>query len=255
VRALLEVLGEVGHTTLISTISVYADASRPGLDETAPVEEPADDSVDELTGDTYGPLKVACEQVVLTLGAARGMGVHIVRPGLIIGPRDPSGRFTWWPVRLAAGGTTVAPLPPEQPIQGIDARDLAAFLLHGTETGLTGVRNAVGVPTPLRELIDLCRAQADDPAEVVWVDGAWLEEQDVTPWMGLPLWLGTDPESAGFNEIDGAAARSAGLTTRTLADTARDVLAWARAEELDPFDLGAGLSRAQEAALVDGWEG
>lgn len=229
VRATLDALGDVGHYTFVSTISVYADLSTPPTEE-SPI----------AVGEGYGEQKAECEQVVLE----RFPDAFVVRPGLIVGPWDPSGRFTYWPLRVAEGGPVLAPAPPDAPAQVIDARDLAAWLLHGAEQRLAGTFNAVDRPTTRTELLAAC-----GPAELVWVPGDFLAASEVEEWMELPLWLHS-PDYAGMLAADPAKAFAAGLETRPLSETARDTLAWAQAE---PADWPAGLDRAKERRVLDAW--
>ncbi len=240
----IEALGEVGHYTFISSISVYADLSTPP-GEDSPVAE-----LDEPTEDwptAYGELKADCEDVV----RARFPDAFVARPGLIVGPWDPTGRFTYWPTRLAAGGPVLAPAPPDAPAQVIDARDLAAFVVHAAEERLAGTFNTVDRPTTRSRLLETCREVAGAAAELVWVDGDFLAKNDVAEWTELPLWL-HDPGYAGMLDVDPSRAFAAGLVTRPLADTVRDTLAWAASDEA-PSSFDAGLERAKERRLLDAW--
>ncbi len=248
VRAGIEALGSNGRYTFISSCSAFSEVSAPGVDESGTLAEPPPFDVEEITGETYGGLKVACEREAQT---AYGDRAWIVRPGLIVGPRDPTDRFTWWPVRIAAGGTTLAPAPRDQLVQGIDARDLAAFLLDGVEAGRSGAHNAVGDPVTLEQLVELCQSAAGPgAAEVVWMDGPWLEAQDVEPWTQVPMWVGSDPSDAGFNAFANTAARAAGLELRPMAQTVKDTLAWF---EGGRDALKTGLSPEREAELIAAW--
>ena len=197
--------------------------------------------------EAYGELKALCEEVV----RERHPDAFIVRPGLIVGPWDPTGRFTYWPERLADGGRVLAPAPPEGSAQVIDARDLAAWLVSGAEDWRSGTYNAIDAPTTRRVLVETCREAAASEAEIVWVDPAFLLEHDVGEWMELPLWLAS-PDYAGMLSVDAAPAFAAGLATRPLADTVRDTLAWVRSGEA-PADPPAGLDRAKEQAVLDSW--
>lgn len=229
VRETIDALGEVGHYTFVSSVSAYADLSTPPTEGSAT-------AVDE----EYGGLKAACEEVVREHFPA----AFVVRPGLIVGPWDPTGRFTYWPLRLADGGRVLAPAPPGAPAQVIDARDLAAWLLHGAEEGLAGTYNAVDRPTTRAALLAAC-----GDAELVWVPGDFLAANDVEEWMELPLWLHS-PDYAGMLAVDPAKAFAAGLATRPLEQTACDTLAWARTQ---PGDWPAGLDREKERRVLDAW--
>ena len=190
VRASAELLaGAVRQYVFISSMSVYADLAAPGIDETSPVGTIADETVEEVTGETFGPLKALCEQAVEAAMPGRTL---TIRPGLIVGPNDPSNRFTYWPHRVAQGGDVLAPGAPEQPLQFIvDVRDLAAWIIRMVEAGATGVFNAKGpdYALTLGEALDACKAASDSDARFVWVDEEFLLEQGVGPWMELPLWL------------------------------------------------------------------
>ena len=242
VQETIDALGDVGHYAFVSTISVYADVSSPPTEESpvAQLQEPT-----EQWQTAYGELKALCEEVV----RARFPNAFVPRPGLIAGPWDPTGRFTYWPVRLAAGGRVLAPSPPDADAQVIDARDLAAWTVLAAETGLGGTYNAVGAPLRRDALLDACRSDAE--VELVWVDGDFLAEHEVGEWMELPLWL-HGPEHAGMLSIDPARAFAAGLVTRPVAETARDTLEWVRSGEA-PIEPPAGLDREKEQAVLDAW--
>jgi 2'-hydroxyisoflavone reductase len=244
VRETIEALGDVGHYTFVSSISVYADASTPPT-ESSPVAELTEPT--EEWREAYGELKADCEDVV----RERFTDAFIPRPGLIVGPWDPTGRFTYWPQRFADGGRVLAPAPPDADAQVIDARDLAAWIVRAAETGLQGTYNAVDRPVPRATLVETCRRVAGVAADVVWVDGAFLAEQGVGEWMELPLWL-IDPAYAGMLSVDPSAALAGGLEPRPLEETVRDTLAWIAAGDA-PTDTGAGLDRAKEQAVLDAW--
>ena len=233
VERTLAALGDVGHYTFVSTISVYADASTPPT-ESSPLAE----------DEEYGGLKARCEEVV----HRRFPDAFIPRPGLIVGPWDPTGRFTYWAERLADGGRVLAPAPPEAPAQVIDVRDLASWIVRAAERGLSGTFNAVDRPTTREALFAACRTGA---AELVWVDGDFLVEQGVGEWMELPLWLNS-PEYRGMLAIDPTRAFAAGLETRPIAETARDTLAWVRTGD-GPEEPPAGLARHKERIVLDAW--
>jgi 2'-hydroxyisoflavone reductase len=242
VQETIDALGAVGHYTFVSSISVYADVSTPPTEESpvAELKEPT-----EEWREAYGELKALCEDVV----RERFPNAFIPRPGLIVGPWDPTGRFTYWPVRLAAGGRVLASAPPDADAQVIDARDLAAWIVSAAESGLGGTFNAVGPRMRRDELIDACRSDAE--VELVWVEGDFLTEHEVGEWMELPLWLHS-PEYAGMLSVDPARAFAAGLTTRPVAESARDTLEWVRSGEA-PIEPPAGLDREKEQAVLDGW--
>jgi 2'-hydroxyisoflavone reductase len=202
----------VGHYVFVSTISVYADFSQP-VDEQSPVQEPSAE---------YGGLKVASERAVRDSFGAR---CTIVRPGLIVGPHDPTDRFTYWPRRLAEGGEVLAPAPPDQPVQLVDVRDLGTWLVDVADRRLPGVFNATGPADPLT-LAGLL-ARIAPAARLVWVDGGKILAAGVEPWTELPLWAPGD-EYAYLCRVDVSRALAAGLAFRPLEETARDTLAWSR---------------------------
>jgi nucleoside-diphosphate-sugar epimerase len=240
VQQTLDALGDVGHYTFVSTISVYESHATPPT-ESSPVLELKEPT--EEWREAYGELKVLCERAVL----ARFPDAFVPRPGLIVGPWDPTNRFTYWVARFADGGRILVPAPPEAAVQWIDARDLAGWIVSAAETKLAGTFNAVDRPTTRGTFVE---ALAGD-AEVVWVDGDFLVEHDVGEWMELPLWF-HDPAYAGLLAVDPTAAFAAGLATRPLAETVRDTLAWVESGAT-PADPPAGLAREKEQALLDSW--
>lgn len=235
--ALTALTGRVEHWTFVSTINVYADLSSPGgTPETTPMLEPADGDLDDTSSpEAYGRNKVACEQAVQQTMEGRNL---IARPGLIVGPGDPSGRYTYWPLRLSRGGRILAPEPRDAPSQVIDVRDLAEWLVSSAEQQLTGVFDATGPSMPFQDLLTetargISRLAKGDPDsrllnQLVWSDADTLLAHDVRPWAGpraLPLWLPA-AEYAGMCARDISAALAAGLAPRPIADTARDTLRW-----------------------------
>ncbi len=230
------------HWTFISTLSVYADNATPGQTEAAPLLAPTVRAVEHGTPETYGPAKVACEQAV-------GPDAFIVRAGLIVGPQDPTGRFTYWPLRLARGGEVLVGGSPDDAVQLVDVRDLAQWIVLAAQTGLTGTFNATGPAIPRAQFLAACTGAA--PCRFTWIDRAFLEAHDVKRWSGpraLPMWLPL-PEFAGFNTRDIAPACAAGLAFRPLSETARDTLAWAQGATA----ASTGLTAAEEAELLAAW--
>ncbi len=249
VRASAELLApNVGHYSFISSISVYAEYAQVGTDESAPVGTLADPTVEEVTGESYGPLKVLCEQAAEAALSGRAL---IIRPGLIVGPDDPTDRFTYWPVRVARGGPFIAPEQPGYLVQYIDVRDLAAWTINMVERGSTGVYNATGpaAPQPLGALLADCGAAAGVPVEPVWASAAFLAEHGVQPWSELPLWVPDAPDMAGFSQVSSAKAVAAGLRYRPTHATVADTLAWAATRPAD-HAWRAGLSAEKEAELL-----
>jgi 2'-hydroxyisoflavone reductase len=241
VRASAELLApNVGHYTFISTVSVYADLSA-GPDESSPLGTLDDETVEDFGPEyeNYGPLKALSEREVEHALPGRTL---ILRPGLIVGPFDPTDRFTYWPRRLARGGEILAPGPPERRTQFIDARDLAAWLLWLADAGTTGVFNATNEGVTFGELLA--------GGDVGWVDDAFLVDQGVGEWIELPLWI-ADPKFAGMDRADVSRAVAAGLTFRPVADTVRDTATWdsTRGE----YEARAGLTAEREAELLAAW--
>jgi 2'-hydroxyisoflavone reductase len=249
VRRAVAALGEA-HWVFVSTINVYADDSTPGgTPETLPLREPVtEDEQGRQSPELYGGRKVTCERTVLD-GAASAM---VVRPGLIVGPGDPTGRFSYWPARMADGGEVLAPGSPDDVVQVIDVRDLATWIVDAAEARTTGVFDGTCRPMPRADfLADVAEGVGTEP-ELTWIGQEFLAEQEVAPWMGprsIPLWLPL-PEYAGLMAHDVTASYDAGLATRPLADTARDTLAWLRDH---PDAASTGLTRDEEAAVLRAW--
>jgi len=244
VRASAELLRASGHYLFVSSGSVYAEPYTPGYDESAPTVQLEDPDSEEVLED-YGALKAACEDVVREAFPEAHTNV---RAGLIVGPHDGSGRFTYWPLRIAAGGEALAPAPPERLVQFIDVRDLGAWLVTACEKRVTGTFNVTGEPVELADILAACPGDA----KVVWVEEEFLLEQGVGPWMELPLWVPRSEEA--FLQMSVAKAMAAGLRLRPLEETARDTLAWARetgAQLVTETQYGtAGLDPAREAELL-----
>ncbi len=246
--------GRVGHYQLVSSISVYSDLSRAGMDERADTAVLADPLTETVTGETYGGLKRLCEEAALQ---CFGAATLIVRPGLIVGPHDPTGRFTWWLARMQRGGEVLAPGDPAAPVQFIDVRDLAAWMLAMAEQNASGVFNATGPEAPMTigEWLEQARETlAPAGTTLRWADEAWLLEHGVTPWSDLPLWLPT--ASRGLLEVNVNAARTLGLRCRPLVQTLADTATWARmagaanAAPGDPPPPAVGLAPERETDLL-----
>jgi len=234
---------EVGRYVFVSSISVYADFSKP-MDESAAVAE-LDDPATEEVMEHYGALKAACETVIDEVYGDRGANV---RAGLIVGPFDPTDRFTYWPRRIAAGGDVLGPGDPGAPVQFVDARDLAAWLVKLALAGPGGTFNATGPAEPLTfgELLERAAAAIGSDANVVWADEQTLIDAGIEGWTELPLWLPGD-DYAGMAQADTRRAREAGLTFRPLEETVVDTLAWDRTVEGDR----PTLTREKERIALD----
>ena len=244
--------GRTRRYCFVSTISVYASFAASGFDEDAPVLPTPDPLPEKLEMELYGALKAGCEQVVR---AAFGERVLIVRPGLIVGPHDPTDRFTYWPARLARGGTVLAPGRPQRQVQFIDVRDLAEWTVAALERDLPGTFNATGPATPLTmgELLATARVVAGNEAKLEWVPDEFLVEHGVAPWKDLPLWIpDADPAMAGLMGISNTRALRAGLRLRPLDVTLQATLEWAQSRPAEqPWK--AGLTPGREAELLAAW--
>ncbi len=250
VRTLAAALqGRVGRYLLVSSISVYADGVQAGSDEGAPLQTLPDPATESVTGETYGGLKALCETA---LREALPDAALVARPGLLVGPHDPTGRFTWWVRRIARGGEVLAPGDPAAPVQFIDARDAAAWLLRQAEAGRTGTFNLVGPSRPLTmgTWLETARSTLNPAAQLHWVDETFLLAQGVAPWSDLPLWL--TAAEAGMHATGIGRALATGLHTRPLEATLADTLAWARAAGETDRE-GTGLAPEREAALLQAW--
>ncbi|HLM47329.1 MAG TPA: NAD-dependent epimerase/dehydratase family protein [Myxococcaceae bacterium] len=243
----------VGHYVFISTISVYKELPRPGMDESAPLAT-VDDPTTESVREHYGALKALCEQAVEAAFPGRTTNI---RPGLIVGPDDPTQRFTYWPVRVAQGGEVLAP-PGSDPAQFIDARDLAGWTLLTIENRDFGTFNATGPDKPLtlRTLLEACKQASGSNATFTWADAAFLEKHKVRPWMDLPVWVPAQGEMAGMSGVSNAKAMARGLKFRPVVDTARDTLTWFNGlppERQAELRKRAGLTPEREREVLAAW--
>jgi 2'-hydroxyisoflavone reductase len=254
VRATGELLeSAVKRYVFISSVSVYANLSQPGATENASLIELEDVTTEELEGLNYGGLKVLCERVVTELFSSSSA---IIRPGLIVGPHDHTDRFTYWPDRVAKSGEIIAPDVPEAPMQFIDARDLADFTLHATESNTGGIFHATSPVMTMQTLLETCKTVTGKDANIHYLEDKFLLEQGVSPWMGpnsLPLWTGNDPAEAGFLQINVQKALEAGLKIRPLEQTVRDTLAWAQSRGSD-HEWKSGLTAERETELLELFE-
>ena len=239
------------HWVYVSTLNVYADETTVGATALGSrLVSPRQSGDPRADPAAYGGLKVACEWYVCE-GVPRAL---ILRPGLIVGPGDPSGRFTYWPAHAAwaveDGAGLLIPGEPAGPVQCIDVRDLAQWIVAAIEAGTIGVYDAVGPAMTRAEFLDGVLAGVGQAFEPTWAPSSWLAEHGVTDWMGpgsIPLWVARD-EDAAFMTRDVSASLAAGLVVRPLADTVRDTLAWWRAT---PEAVVTGLTRHEERALLD----
>lgn len=241
----------VDHYTFVSTVSVYRDTSTPRMDESAPVATLDDPAEEEITAETYGALKARCEATVEAELPGRAL---IIRPGLIVGRYDPTDRFTYWPRRVAAGGEVLAPNRPEDPVQFIDAHDLAAWMLDLAAQRSIGTYHATGPEYPLSigAVLDQSKLEAGSDATFTWVPTEFLERHGIQPWQDLPAWVPDVGAYRGFSRIDCRRAVAAGLKFRPLRDTIHETRQWASTFASD-HAWRAGLSSERERAALDAW--
>ena len=238
----------------VSSISVFSDFSIVGLDESGPLATLEDPTVEEITGETYGGMKALSEREAQSAFPERAI---VVRPGLIVGPRDPTGRFTYWPVRIFKGGEVLAPGNHADPVQFVDARDLAHWMVRLLEGERSGVYNATGPGSPLTiaEMLYGIRAATSADVSFTWVSADFLVEHEVRGWQHMPVWMPPSDEMAGFARIDSSKAIADGLTFRPLADTARDTVTWydALPTERQNVPGNFGITAERETELLAAW--
>ncbi|NJK43367.1 MAG: NAD-dependent epimerase/dehydratase family protein [Pleurocapsa sp. SU_196_0] len=231
----------------ISSISVYTSFD-PSPAEDADVARLEVDT-EEITGETYGALKVQCERVVNEIYGSRSL---VVRPGLVVGRFDPTDRFTYWVNRVAGGGEVLTPGESDAPSAFIDGVDLARFVIHALETDLSGTFNADGHSVPLGALLETMRTVSGSDAAFTWVANEFLLQETVRPWMGpdsLPLWTAGSPIGTNITR-----ALAAGLTHRPLEDTIRDTLEFARGRD-ETHEWRSGINAEREKQLLEAWKG
>ena len=253
--------GNVDRYVFISTISVYSDNSKPGMDETGPLAKyEGTDAMKETQATLkasnyrlYGPLKALSEAEAEKWFPGKAL---IIRPGLIVGPGDESDRFTYWPVRLARGGEILAPGDPTDPVQFIDARDLAEWTIRMVEQGTTGIFNATGPKSTLTigQMLAGIQEVTRADARLTWADADFLAAQKVSPWGDMPVWVPPKGDSAGFARISIAKALSKGLTFRSVPDTTKATLDWFRAQPAErQTKLRAGIKPEREVEVLAAW--
>ena len=215
------------------------------VDEDSPLAQLTEPGSEDI-GKDYGALKALCEEAVEAAFPGRATQV---RAGLIVGPYDPTGRFTYWPHRIARGGDVLVPGPAWRPVQLVDVRDLAAWIVRAAEERLAGPFNATG-PTTMGAVVDACKRVTGSTSRAVEVDDAFLAGAEVGEWMELPLWVDTrNEEWRRFLEVDTSRAVAAGLTCRPLDETVAATL-----EQAELVD-GVGLTPEREAELLAAWWG
>jgi len=234
----------------ISSISAYADNSVEGQDEKAKVATMADNTVEKITNETYGPLKALCEKAAQEAFPGR---TAVVRPGYIVGPDDPSGRFTYWPVRVDRGGEVMVPGAPTDPIQFVDVRDLGAWLITLVENGTMGVFNATGPKDRLAwgDVIKACERATTTEHTLTWVPTEWVVKH---ARYGFPIWAPYEGESKGFHRWSIDAAVKAGLKFRPYGQTVSDTLRWYKSQDASGRTKLAGPDAAKETELLAAWK-
>ena len=253
--------GKTERYVFISTISVYADTTKPGMDEDAPLAayhgadamKETRESIVASNFALYGPLKALSEAEAERSFPGKTL---IIRPGLIVGPRDESDRFTYWPVRIDRGGEVLAPGEPSDPVQFIDARDLAEWTIRMAEQQETGIYNATGPAKKLGigGMLEGIKAAENSRANFTWVNADFLENHKVSPWSDMPVWIPPRGEEAGASQISNRRAMAKGLTFRPLAETARDTLAWFKSQPAErQAKLRAGLTAEREKEVLAAW--
>src|SRR5579875_86697 len=240
-RSAQALAGQAGRYAFVSTVSVYADHSVRQV-EGAPVLELRDDTAPD---NLYGARKAAAEHILTGTFGDRAL---LARAGLIVGPHDPTDRFAYWPRRVARGGRVLAPGRPGDPVQFIDVRDLAGWIVEGCHRGLGGAYNVTCPPMTLGDLLEQCRTVTGSDAEFAWIPSSQLLAAGVDPFMGVPLWV-AEPGWAGASDVDVRRALAAGLAPRPVAETIRDTLAWDLARG-GPDPSAEGLSAAEEQRLL-----
>jgi nucleoside-diphosphate-sugar epimerase len=240
--------GKTDHYTFISTVGVYANFDHSGIDETEPVAK-LEKTTEEITEKTYGALKADCEQIVQSYFLSKTL---IVRPGLIVGPNDPTDRFTYWPVRIQQGGTVLVPGSPSRSVQVIDVRDLAAWIVEKVEKRLTGVYNATGQPIAFEKFLSECQKVCKSDVKFEWVSEEFLTTKQVKDWVELPLILFNERNMPGFLSVKIEKALKSGLKLRPLSETIAATLRWNAGRT--GHMMQAGLDPAKEKELLDLWD-
>lgn len=261
IRKTTEVLGDIGHYTFISSISVYRNWIPAGIQEEYPLQTISDEKLEESekgtlsTYEHYGALKALSEEEAEKHWPGRVMNV---RAGQLVGPFDYTDRLPYWVQRVSQGGQAIVPGRPDRPVQMIDVRDLAAWVFNMILQGRAGTYNATGQKETMAEILKTCKSVSSSTTDFVWADEAFLLENNIKPWTDMPLWIpehfpleGEKEPWKGTFEISIEKAVGAGLTFRPLEETIRDVYDWEKNRE--PSDLKAGISREKEKKLLQKW--
>jgi 2'-hydroxyisoflavone reductase len=253
VEALLKALkGRIGHYLLVSSVSVYANLGEPYRDEESPLQPSIDGAQEKVTAETYGPFKVMCEKAALEFGPASTL---LVRPGIIVGPHDTTGRFDYWVRRVAEGGEILVPGSPDQPLQIIDVRDLALWMVEKAESNAVGAFNAVGPRHPLTwsAMIETATLALGARVEPTWVGDKFIEEQKAGDPGQFPLYISKDnPRFRCMFQVGGKLAFENGLKIRPLPETVQDTHRWLRGPNSADAKI-IGISRELESRLLAAW--
>lgn len=263
VRDAAQVLkGNVDRYIFVSTVSVYAGTEAMNQDETAPLAQYTGPDAMKETQQTmaanmqlYGQLKALSEREAEKWFPGKTL---VVRPGLIVGPQDPSDRFTYWPLRVERGGEVMAPGKPDDPVQFIDARDLSEWIIRAAEDRTVGIFNAVGPKTRLGigPMLAEMKMATKSNAAFTWVPAEFLAEQKVSPWSDMPVWLPSGGEVGGMNTTSNKRIVAAGMTYRSVADTTRDTIAWwwRLPAQRRHAKLRSGLAPEREVEVLAAWK-
>ena len=243
--------GSVGKYVFVSSTGVYVPYLTTDIHEDAPTDTIEDPETEVVDGRTFGALKALAEEEARKVFPDSHL---VVRPTYIIGPGDPTDRYTYWPVRLAGGGEVLAPGNPEDPMQHVDVRDLGAFMIKAVEDGLAGTMNVVGPREPLTMggLLERTRDAVGSDATLTWVDAAFLQEQG---HFALTYWTEPAGDYLGMMQVNGDKAFAAGFEVRPLEQTARETLEWFNAQDAERRELRSGLTPEREAELLAAFRG
>ncbi|MFD1738370.1 NAD-dependent epimerase/dehydratase family protein [Bacillus salitolerans] len=238
--------------TFISSISVYKDFSHSGITEDAEVATLDDESVEEITGETYGALKALCEQEVKKVFPE---GHLIIRPGLIVGPYDPTDRFTYWPMRIGGGDEVVVPEDKDAPVQFIDARDLSCFIIQQLEKKTIGTFQVTGPKDTLTmgEFLDETKDLINPSVKFTSVEDDFFEENGIQYWKDIPLYIPKGKNMDGFSAVNIEKAIQYGLTCRPISETITDTYAWKNSESPGE-ELVVGLTKSKEKEILELWK-
>jgi 2'-hydroxyisoflavone reductase len=252
VEASSKILAEAtNHYTFISTIGVYENFHKLDIDEDYPLAKLKDETSEEITEKNYGALKACCEGVISRYFPGKSL---IIRPGLIVGPFDPTDRFTYWPIRVIKGGEILAPGNPSQNLQFIDVRDLAKWIILMVERQTTGIYNATGPAAPFtfEQLLEECQKFSKKDVSIQWIDEDFLIKHDVKDWSEIPLWLSPERNMPGFLNINAQKAIESGLTFRPVSATISSILEWDCLRK--NIERQAGLDQQKEKEILALWK-